>query len=118
MNRGYLMSAYELRIYQVAVGEIETLQKIFRELVIPMLPDHRIRSVGYWKAPDDATLNYIVEHESLGVIEGNWERFHADPRWSAGLLQHRGDRKVVLEVKSTTLIGVPGLPPLNGTQAG
>ena len=96
---------------------METLRKIFLELVLPMLPDYGIRSVAYWKAPDDSTLNYIVEHDSLEVIERNWDRFHADLRWEAGLHERRGDRKVVLEVKSTPLVGVPGLPPLADTAA-
>lgn len=105
------MPAYELRIYRVAPGEMATLETIFRELVLPMLPDFGIRSIGYWKAPDESSFDYIVEHDDLAAISPNWDRFHADPRWVAGLSHHRGDRTVVENVQSIPLVGVTGLPP-------
>jgi hypothetical protein len=105
------MSAYELRIYQVAENEMATLETIFRELVLPMLPDFGIGSVGYWKSPDDSTFHYVVEHNGLATINLNWDRFHADPRWASGLQNLRRNRTVVKDVQSTRLIGIAGLPP-------
>jgi hypothetical protein len=106
------MGAYELRIYDVAGREMATLETIFRELVLPMLPDFGISGIGYWKAPDDSTFTYVVEHDELAAIQSNWDRFHADPRWSVGLRRLRGERTVVQQVRSVALVGVAGLPPL------
>ncbi len=108
------MSAYELRIYEIAEDGLETVFTIFRELVVPMLPDYRIKSFGYWASADGRTLNYVVEHESLDAIEGNWKRFHADPRWKPGLAAREGGRKVVMKTSSVPLVGIAGLPPLAG----
>lgn len=106
------MRAYELRIYKVAPGEMATLATIFRELVLPMLPDFDIGSVGYWKSPDDSTFTYIVDHRDLAAIGDDWDRFHADPRWTAGLRRYRGDRTVVESVQSVSLVSITDLPPI------
>lgn len=78
----------------------------------PLLHDFGMSSVGYWKAPDDSTFNYIVEHQSLEAIEPSWDRLHAALRFLAGLAKYQGKRQVVLDSRSTPMVGVPGLPPL------
>ncbi len=50
------MSAFELRVYKIAPGEMAVIEDIFRALVLPMLSDYAIESVGYWSTPDDTTL--------------------------------------------------------------
>ena len=104
------MSAYELRSYQIAPGKMDTIQTIFRELVIPMLGDFGIESVGYWATPEGDALHYIVRHDSLNAIEGNWDRFHADPRWKPGLQAREKGETVELETKAVPLVAIPGLP--------
>jgi hypothetical protein len=107
------MKAYELRIYQVAPGKMEVLQGIFHELVIPMLPDYAIGSIGYWSTLDGLTLYYLVSHDSLNVMEDNWEHFHADLRWKPGLAAREQGQTVVTGTESVPLVGIAGLPPLN-----
>ena len=107
------MSAYELRIYTVAAGEMPVLHGIFRDLVLPMLPDYSIASVGYWSTPDQRTLYYIVRHASVAAITGNWDRFHADPRWQPGLAERQHGRTVVENTQSVPPLGIEGLPPLS-----
>ena len=107
------MSAYELRIYQIAPGKMGVIQEIFRDLVIPMMPDYLIESTGYWAAPDGTTLYYVVRHDSLDVIDRNWDRFHADPRWAPGLAARERGQKVVTDTKSIPLVGIAGMPPAN-----
>ena len=75
------MGAYDLRVYHVADGQFETLELVLRELALPMMPEYGMRTVGFWADRDANTLYQISEHESLEVVEGNWNRFHADPRW-------------------------------------
>lgn len=105
------MSAYELRIYQIAPGKIGVIQEIFRDLVIPMMPDYSIEGIGYWASLDHATLYYIVRHESLDVIGENWDRFHADPRWVPGLAARERGETVVTSTKSVPLVGIAGMLP-------
>ena len=99
------MSAYELRIYRVAPGKMPVLATICRELVLPMLPDYGIGSVGYWSTPDQRSLYYIVRHASLDAIAGNWERFHADPRWKPGLVARQQGQTVVEDTQSVPAAG-------------
>lgn len=107
------MSAYELRIYQIAPGKMKVIQSIFSELVVPMLPDYGIESIGYWSTPDETTLYYVVRHASLAVIHENWDRFHADPRWKPGLTEREQGQTVVTRTESVPLVGMAGLPPSN-----
>ena len=105
------MSAYELRIYKVAEGRMPILRNIFQELVLPMLSEYTIESVGYWTTPNSRTLYYIVRHESLDAIVGNWDRFHADPRWKPGLAAREQGEAVVEATQSVSLLSMEGLPP-------
>ena len=78
------MTAYDLRVYQVAAGELETLARIFRELALPMMPDHGIRAVGFWTDPAANRLYQVSQHDRPETIQSNWDRFHADPPgWSS-----------------------------------
>lgn len=108
------MTAYELRIYQIAPGKMRLIEDIFRELAAPMMPEYSIESVGYWSTPDESMLYYVVRHDRLDLIVGNWERFHADPRWQPGLDAWDG-QTAVTDVKSIPLVGLPTLPPANVT---
>ena len=109
------MSTYDLRIYHVAEGELETLARVLRELALPMMPDYGMRGIGFWTDKVSSTLYQISEHRSASAIEGDWDRFHADPRWQSGLKKHRQDRTVVREVK--ILSGIAGMPPSVGEAA-
>lgn len=104
-------SAYELCIYQIAEGEMDLMQDIFRDLLVPMLPEYSIEGVGYWATPDDATIYYVMRHASLEAGAPNWELLHADPRWTSGLDARGQGREVVTDVQSVPLVGVSELPP-------
>ena len=105
------MGVYDLRIYQVASGEMPSLERVLRELTLPMMPEYGMTPVGFWTDEPANRLYQISAHDSLAAIDGNWERFHADPRWTAGLKQRRGDRSAVLNVTTTRLTDIGGLPP-------
>lgn len=105
------MPAYELRTYQIASGGMPTVERIFRELVAPMLPDNDMKGIGFWASADDATLYYVVEHESEAVIQENWNRFHADPRWQPGLAEREHAEPAVTHTDSVALRGIEGLTP-------
>lgn len=111
-------SVYDLRIYDVAEGELGTLERVLRELAAPMMPDYGMKAVGFWAAPERNKLYQISQHESADVIKSNWDRFHADPRWQTGLRKRRQDRVVVKGVETISLVGIVGLPPLTDASAG
>jgi len=59
----------------------------------------------------------VVRHDSLDVIDGNWNRFHADPRWRPGLAAREHGKTVVISTKSVPLAGIAGLPPFGEVTA-
>ena len=107
-------SAYDLRVYHVAEEELETLERVLRELALPMMPDHGMEAIEVWADRGSNMLYQISRHDSLDAIKGNWDRLHADPRWQAGLKALRQDRIVVKAVRTTLLTGIAGLPPFAG----
>jgi hypothetical protein len=104
--------AYDLRVYDVAEGELETLERVLRELALPMMSDYGMEAVGFWTDQRSSTLYQISRHAGLDVIEGNWNRFHGDPRWQTGLKERRQERVVVKGVKTIFMTGIAGMPPL------
>lgn len=105
------MTCFDLRTYHVADGAIGTLERVLREVLLPIMPDHGMRAIGFWRVPDGAMLYQVTEHRSLAAVAGNWDRLHADPRWQAGLTAIRQDRSAVRQVVTTLLTGIDGLPP-------
>jgi hypothetical protein len=105
------MSIYDLRIYDVAEGELGTLERVLRELAMPMMEDHGMEPVGFWADTDANTIYQISRHVGAGSVEEHWDRFHADSRWASGLQQHRQDRMVVKGVTTILLTDLAGMPP-------
>lgn len=104
------MSAYEMRIYQVAPGSMSAIQQAFRELVVPLMREYSMEGIGYWVASDNQ-IYWVVRHESIDAIQPDWDRFHADPRWKEGLAARNGGAAMVVSQQSFPLMGIPGLPP-------
>lgn len=105
------MAAYDLRIYDVAEGEFDMLERVLRELALPLMPDHGMEPVGFWADKAANRLYQISRHSSLSAVQGNWDRFHADSRWVPGLQERRGERSAVSRVTTTLLTGIQGMPP-------
>ena len=105
------MSAYELRVYKIAPGKWGALQDVFRELVLPLMPEYAMEGVGFWATPDEVTFYWIVRHDGAEAITSNWDRFHADPRWVSGLTAREQGDPFVTGVESIPLADIPGLPP-------
>jgi hypothetical protein len=104
-------SVYDLRIYDVTTGELETLERILRDLALPMMPEYGMNAIGFWVDRESNTLYQLTRHDSFDSIQSNWDKFHADPRWQIGLKERRQDRIVVKDVKTVFLKGAAGLPP-------
>ena len=113
INRLAGVGACDLRIYDVAEGEIPTLYQVLAELALPLMPEYGIEPVGFWAEETANRLYQISGHSSLGDIEGNWDRFHADPRWQTGLASIRQDRLIVKKVDTILMRGIDGLLSAN-----
>jgi NIPSNAP len=76
---------YELRLYHVKEGKIDTLKARFADHTDAIFKRHNMKSIGYWSpedAPDSQNLFvYILEHPSRQEAEKNWAAFQADPEW-------------------------------------
>lgn len=105
------MSAYELRTYQIAPGMMAAIEDVMKELVQPLMPDYAMQGVGFWATPDESTLYWIVRHESIGAIQSDWDRFHADQRWSDGMAKRQALEPIVTSVATVSLVSRRDLPP-------
>ena len=77
---------YELRIYHVAPGKLDSLVARFRDYTDKLFAKHGMKRVAYWTALDEpvksSTFFYILEHPSGEVAAANWKAFQDDPGWS------------------------------------
>lgn len=105
------MSAYDLRTYHVVEGQLATLERVLREVALPLMADHDMAPVGFWADVATNRLLQITRHDDADAVSGNWDRLHADPRWQEGLHAIRQDRSAVRSVTTTLLEGIAGLPP-------
>jgi len=76
---------YELRLYRVNEGKMDTLKARFGDHTDAIFRRHNMKGIGYWSpedAPDSQNLFiYILEHPSRQEAEKNWAAFQADPEW-------------------------------------
>lgn len=108
------VGAYDLRIYDVLEGEMETLLQVLAELALPTMPEFGIEPVGFWTEETTDRLFQISSHSRLEDVQSNWDSFHADPRWQEGLARIRQDRVIVKKVETVLLRGLDGLPSAGG----
>jgi hypothetical protein len=98
---------YELRIYHVVPGKIESLVARFRDHTMKLFADHGIKSVAYWTALDEpvksSTFFYILEHPSREAAAANWKAFQDDPEWKSVKAKSEESGKLVEKIDSTFL---------------
>jgi hypothetical protein len=70
---------YELRIYHVVPGKLDSLVARFRDYTDKLFAKHGMNSVAYWTALDEpvksSTFFYILEHPSREAAAANWKAF-------------------------------------------
>jgi hypothetical protein len=98
---------YELRIYHVIPGKMESVVARLREYTIKLFANHGIKSVAYWTALDEpvknSTLFYILEHPSREAAAANWKAFHDDPEWKSVKAKSEENGKLLEKIDSTFL---------------
>ena len=98
---------YELRIYHVVPGKMESLVARFRDHTMKLFANHGIKSVAYWTALDEpvksSTFFYILEHPSREAAAANWKAFQDDPEWKSVKAKSEENGNLVEKIDSTFL---------------
>ncbi|SFD76287.1 NIPSNAP protein [Paenibacillus catalpae] len=76
---------YELRIYDVVPGQMQTLLDRFQYNTIRLFTEHDMKVTEFWVDADDSKnrLYYILEHPDMASRERNFQAFLGDPEWLA-----------------------------------
>ena len=105
---------YELRVYHVVPGKLDSLAARFRDHTDKLFSKHGIKSVAYWTGLDEPAKNntflYILEHPSRDAAAANWKAFQEDAEWKT--LKAKSDGKLVKKIDSTYLTLTDFSPPL------
>ncbi|MGB7844197.1 MAG: NIPSNAP family protein [Candidatus Acidiferrum sp.] len=99
--------AYELRIYHVVPGKLDSLVARFRDYTDKLFAKHGMKSVAYWTALDEpvksTTFFYILEHPSREAAAANWKAFQDDSEWKTVKAKSEENGKLVERIDSTFL---------------
>jgi hypothetical protein len=107
---------YELRIYHVVPGKLNSLVARFRDYTDKLFARHGMKSVAYWTALDEplkgSTFFYILEHPSREAAAANWKAFQDDQEWKTVKAKSEENGKLVEKIDSTflTLADFPSPP--------
>jgi len=107
---------YELRVYHVVPGKLDSLVARFRDFTDKLFGNHGMKSVAYWTALDEpvksSTFFYILEHPSREAATANWKAFQDDPEWKTVKAKSEENGKLVEKIDSTflTLADFPTAP--------
>ncbi|CAI6085527.1 NIPSNAP family protein [Cohnella sp. JJ-181] len=74
---------YEMRIYEVSPGKMESILARFDQLVVALFEKHGMPIKYFWVDANDANnrLYYVVEHPDIETRNANYASFRADPVW-------------------------------------
>ena len=97
---------HELRIYHCMPGRLPDLNKRFETITLGLWQKHGIRQAGFWTVlvgPNNQTLYYLLEWESLAERERKWAAFMADPDWLAKRAETERNGPLVERVENLLL---------------
>ncbi|HLY60361.1 MAG TPA: NIPSNAP family protein [Terriglobia bacterium] len=96
---------YELRIYHVVPGKLDSLVARFRDYTDKLFAKHGMKSIAYWTALEEPaksnTIFYILEHPSREAAAANWKAFQDDPEWKTVKAKSEENGKLVEKIDST-----------------
>jgi NIPSNAP len=90
---------FELRVYHVVPGKMQTLEARFRDTTSKLLARHDLKVVGFWVG-DDNTFIFLVDHRSKEEAKKNWDAFRADPDFQE-MVKSEQKEKLVEKIDST-----------------
>jgi NIPSNAP len=98
---------YELRIYHVVPGKLDSLVARFRDYTDKLFAKHGMKSVAYWTALDEpvksSTFFYILEHPSREAAAANWKAFQDDQEWKTVKAKSEENGNLAEKIDSTFL---------------
>ena len=98
---------YELRIYHVVPGKLDSLVARFRDHTDRLFAKHGMKSIAYWTALDEpvksSTFFYILEHPSREAATANWKAFQDDVEWKSVKAKSEENGKLAEKIDSTFL---------------
>jgi len=99
---------YELRIYHVAPGKMDAINKRFADHTLSIFPDHGIKvSSFYVDATGAERLYYVCDFESIEAMKKAWASFQADQRWIEVKAKSEENGKLVDKVDSYVMDKAP-----------
>ena len=104
---------YELRIYHVLPGKLDSLVARFRDYTDKLFAKHGMKSVAYWTALDEpeesSSFFYTLEHPNGEAAASSWKAFEHDPEWKAVKAKSEENGKLVQKVRVATQIAAKNL---------
>lgn len=79
---------FEMRTYTATPGKLENLQARFRDHTVALFTKYGMTNIGYWtpmkdEKGADATLLYILAHDSPEAAKASFAAFGKDSAWIA-----------------------------------
>jgi hypothetical protein len=73
---------FELRTYTTGPGQVNELNRRFREYTANLLRKHGMTLVGFWIPTDKPdTFVYLISHQSRAAAEEAWKAMLANPEF-------------------------------------
>jgi hypothetical protein len=97
---------HELRIYHCMPGRLPDLNKRFEAITLGMWQKHGIRQAGFWTVlvgPNNQSLYYLLEWDSMAEREQKWGAFMADPEWIAKRTETERNGPIVERIENMFL---------------
>jgi hypothetical protein len=97
---------HELRIYHCMPGRLPDLNKRFETATLALWGKHGIRQAGFWTVlvgPNNQSLYYLLEWDSMAERERKWGAFMADPEWLAKRAETERNGPLVERVENLLL---------------
>ncbi len=81
--KGMTKMLYELRIYDVVPGKMQTILDRFRDHTIQIFAKHGMKVTQFWVDADETKnrLYYVLEHPDAASREHNFKAFTEDQQW-------------------------------------
>jgi len=97
---------HELRIYHCVPGRLPDLNKRFETVTLGLWEKHGIRQAGFWTVlvgPNNQSLYYLLEWNSLAEREQKWAAFVSDSEWIAKRAETEKNGQIVERVENMFL---------------
>ena len=102
---------HELRVYEIAPGQMQTVVHRFESVILGLFKKHGIRPMSFWLPVigESNQLIYLLEWDSLAEREQRWDAFAGDPEWLAFRAEGMKNGPLTLRITNKILREVPSL---------